>query len=152
MSGGVFPPSWLFGLMHPSTGAYRLYGGSRFWWENGGLQEGSHQWVLQKRTAASVFVPAMSHSRPPTREETLQYWQVVLSLSPMKSLLFPWVLVHTSPCVHHPRVEFLFPQSCRIPAIKPCLPSKPDSLGASPPIARPPGWGLGTFIPIVELH
>ena len=33
-----------------------------------------------------------------------------------------------------------FPQSCGIPVIKPYWPSKPDSLRAPPPIARPPGW------------
>ena len=31
MSGAVFPPCWLFGLRHPSAGAYRLLGGARSW-------------------------------------------------------------------------------------------------------------------------
>ena len=44
--------------------------------------------------------------------------------------------------------SFCLPQSCGIPVIKPHWPSKPDSLGAPPPVARPPGWELRTFTPV----
>ena len=37
--------------------------------------------------------------------------------------------------------SFFPPPHCGIPAIKPCRPSKPDSLGVLP-AARPPGWGI----------
>ena len=60
MSGAEFPPCWLFGLRWPSTGAYRPFGGAK-----GRLQEGLHQGVLSRTSAASVLVPAVSHSRPP---------------------------------------------------------------------------------------
>ena len=45
-----------------------------------------------------------------------------------------------------------FPQSCQSPAVKSHWPSKSDSLGILPPVARPPGWepdlGLRTFTPV----
>lgn len=46
-------------------------------------------------------------------------------------------LVHARPCGCPPRMEFLFLQSCGIPALKPCCPSKSESLGDPPPIDRP---------------
>ena len=68
MGGAEFPPCWLFGLRRPSIGVYRLFGGA-----TGGLQEGSHQGVLPRTSAASVPVPAVSHSQPPPLQETLQH-------------------------------------------------------------------------------
>ena len=51
------------------AGAYRLFGGA-----NGGLQEGSHQGVLPRTSAASVLVPSVNHSHtPPPPQETLQH-------------------------------------------------------------------------------
>ena len=61
MGRAEFPPCWLFGLMGPSTEACRLFGGA-----NGGLQESSHQGVLPRTSAASVLIPMVSHSSPPT--------------------------------------------------------------------------------------
>ena len=74
----------------------------------------------------------------------------------------PWVPVHVKPCVHPPRVEFCFPQSCGAPALKPHWPSKLNVLGPSklnvlgaPPLmpdpqAGKPDMGLRTFTPVGE--
>ena len=105
MGGAVFPPRWLFGLRCPSTGAYRLLGGARSWWENGRLPESSCQWELPRTTTASVFVPAVSHTPP--SQETLQYQQVGLAQTLTRSLLFSLGPSHTRPCVCPLRVEFV---------------------------------------------
>ena len=47
-----------------------LFGGA-----NGGLSEGSRQGVLPRTSAASVLVPAVSHSHPSPLQKTLQHWQ-----------------------------------------------------------------------------
>ena len=54
-------------------------------------------------STASVLVPAVSQSHPPTRQETLQAQQVGLIQAPIKSGLLSWALVHLSPCVHPPQ-------------------------------------------------
>ena len=65
--------------------------------------------------------PTVSHSLPLPQLETLQNTQVSLIQAPMMSLILPWVLVSTRPCVHSPRVEFLFPpvlwRSCTQPLL-----------------------------------
>ena len=95
MGGAGFPPCWLFGLRWPGTGAYRLFGGA-----NGRLWEGSCQGALPRTSAASVLVPAVSHSYPPPLQETLHHWQIGLVQSPMASLLLPLgPNVHTTLCV-----------------------------------------------------
>ena len=68
MGGAEFPPCWLFGLRHPSTGAYRLFSVA-----NGRLWDGSHQGVLPRTSDSRVLVPAVSHSCPPSLQETLQH-------------------------------------------------------------------------------
>ena len=54
----------------------------------------------------------------------------------------PWFPVLMKPCVHPPRVEFLFSPVLWQSAIKCCWPSKPDTLESPPPDAKPPGWGV----------
>ena len=75
-----------------------------------------------------------------------------VSVSPWGHGSFVWVPMHTLLCVCPPRVESLFPQSCQSPAVKSQQPSKSDSLGIPPPVARPPGWEpdveLRTFTPV----
>ena len=73
----------------------------------GGLQEGSHQWVLARTAAASVFVPTVSLShlqlhRRPSRTSK-QVWTRLL----WGHWLFPWTLVHTR-SVSSSRVAFLY--------------------------------------------
>ena len=68
MGGAEFPPCWLFGLRRPITGDCRLFDGT-----NGGLQEGYAKELLPRTSAASVRVPAVSHSHPPPLQETLQH-------------------------------------------------------------------------------
>ena len=136
MGGAEFPLCGLFHLRWPSPGGYRLFGGA-----NGRLWEGSHQGVLPRISAASVLVPTVSHSHPLPLQETLQHWQVGLVQSPMGSLL----LLPGCWCIHYfvcalQKWSLCFPQSCQSPAIKSCKPSKSESLGIPPPIARLPGW------------
>ena len=134
MAGAVFPPCSLFGLRLPSPGAYRLLGGV-----NGSFQEGSCQWVLPRSAAASVFAPPVSHSHPPPLQETLQYQQVVWPTFLWGTAFFPWVRCAQVLCVPSKGGVSVSPSPV-IPVIKPRWPSKPYSLGAPPPIARPPGW------------
>ena len=49
---------------------------SSTWWENASLQESSHQRVLPRTTAASVFFPAVSQSLRLCLQKALQYQQV----------------------------------------------------------------------------
>ena len=142
MSGTVFPPCWFFGLRRPSTGAYRILGGARSWWENGSLLEGSHQWAISRDAAASVPVPIVSHSCPCLHRRPSSTRQVGLAQSLMRSLLLSpgsWCTQDTVWALQE--WSFCFPQSCEIHVFIPYWPSKPDSLGAPPPIARPLGWG-----------
>ena len=103
-------------MARPSTGAYKLFGGA-----NGGLWEGSRQGVLPRTSAASVLVPAVSHSRPPPpsfgRRPSNTSRYVLFSLL-WGHFSFPWVLMHTLLCVCPPRVESLFPPVLSNPAIK----------------------------------
>ena len=67
---------------------------------NGRIWEGSHQGVLLRISAASVLVPAVSHSHPPPLQETLQQEQVGLVQSTLGSLLLPLGPdAHTTLCV-----------------------------------------------------
>ena len=88
------------------------------------------------RTATASLVPA-------PLQETVRYSQVGLAQCPMRSRLLslgPGMYgILYAPPPHQPW-SFSCPQSCGIPLIKPHWPSKPDSLGASLPIARPSGW------------
>ena len=95
--------------------------------------------VLSTSTSC-ILVPAVSHYRPLTPQETLQDQQVGLVQGPVKSLIFPLgpgvheilcVPSMTSVSVSPNPVEFL---------IKPHWPSKPNVLGAPPPDARTPDW------------
>ena len=109
MGGPVFWPCWLFGLRHPRTGAYRLLRGVRSSCQNGSFQESSRWRIFTDTSTTSVLVCTVSYICLPPPQESLQDQQVGLPQDPMKSLLFPWVLVHTRICVHPPRVESLFP-------------------------------------------
>ena len=66
MGGAGFPLCLAWG--DPALEPTWLFGGA-----NGGLWEGSHQGVLPRTSAASVLVPAVSHSHPPPLQETLQH-------------------------------------------------------------------------------
>ena len=101
--GAVFPPCWLVDPGWPSTRAFRLSCGARFWWKNGGLQEGSCQWVLPRTTIISVFVPTASHRHPAFAGDS-PIWAGRSGLGSYEVTAFPlgW-------CMCPPRVEFLFP-------------------------------------------
>ena len=162
MGGTVFLPYWLFGLKCPSTGAYRLLGGARPCWKNGGLWEGSCQWVLPRTTVSSVFMPAVSQSCPPPLPTPARDLPVPVGRSCQDSYEVPafspgscdWPSAslcslclpclnssYLRPCVHPPKVELLFPQCFGFPVIKP-WPWKTNALVAPPPDARTPGWGV----------
>ena len=77
----------------------------RKWWP----WEGSCQRVLPGTRATDVFVPVVSYRCHQPPQKTFQYQQVGMTQTPMRSLLFPLVLVCMRSCVCPPRVEFLFP-------------------------------------------
>ena len=125
-----------------------LFGGA-----NGRLWEGSHQGVLPRTSAASVLVPAVSHSHPPAsagdpptladRSGSVSYGVTAPS---------PRVLMCTLLCVCPPKWSLCFLQSCQSPAIKSRQSSKSDSLGILLPLPDPqvgkPDMGLRTFTPV----
>ena len=123
----------------------------RKWQPPGGLTP----MLLLRTTTASVFVPAVSHSHPAPPQETLQYQQLSLPLSPVRSLLFTLgagvhktlyapsksgISVSLSP------VEFL--------RTKPAALQKQMLWGLLLPLpdlqAGEPDVGLKTFTPVVE--
>ena len=141
MGRAVFPPCWLFGLRHPNTGAHRLLGGTRSLCQNGDLQEHSRWWIFPGAFATSVLAPTVSLSQPPPPQDTLQDKQASLAQGPIESLLCPgsqymWKLVCSLQ-----EWSLCFTQSCGAPALRPCWPSKPNTLRSPPPSARPSGWG-----------
>ena len=101
MVGAVFPPCWLFGLRWPSTGAYKLFIGAN----------GSLRGLLPMGTFQNCWCQCPLHEpqllshlcqRPPMpagRSGPISCWVTAP---------FPWVLVHTGPCLCPSRVEFLF--------------------------------------------
>ena len=54
--------------------------------------------MLPDMSTTSVYEPKVGHSYPPSPQGTLQDQQVGPVNAPIKSLLFPWVLVHTRMC------------------------------------------------------
>ena len=109
----VFLPCWLFALrQHPSTGAYSCWVGpglgaktqARCLTQGEFIQLNTSQYFHHQ-----CLCPQGEPQLPPSPQETLQDQQVGLAHAPMESLLLPWVLVCTRPCVCPPRVESLFP-------------------------------------------
>ena len=140
MCGAVFPPCWSFEPEMSQHWHLGAVGWGRFWHQNGGLQDSSHQWVLPSSSATSVLVPAVSHSCLPPPQETLQDQQVSLAQAPVKSLLFPLGPVCTRPCGHPPRVESLFPPVLWHFGNQAPLAFKAKCSGGSSPDAGPLGW------------
>ena len=67
---------------------------------NDRLWDGSRQGVLPRTSAASVLVPTVSHSHPPSLQETIQHYHVGLLQSPLGSLLLSLGPdAHTTLCV-----------------------------------------------------
>ena len=106
----------------------------RKWWPPGGLTPMSTPQNYCRQCfcpCSKPQVPASTGDPPILAGKTTQ--------SLMRLLLFS--LVHMRRCVHPPRVEFVSPSPVEFLWSNQWWPSKPDSLGAPPPIARPPGWG-----------
>ena len=57
---------------------------------------------------------------------------------------------HKILCVPSKSGSLCFPQTCGIPVIKPCWPSKSDFLGLCLPLQGDPDMGLRTFTPVGE--
>ena len=150
MGGAVFSLCWLFGLRHPRTGSYKLLGGARSWWEKwqppGGLTPVKYPSELLLPVPTTVAWSSRDPlilagmSGPGTFE--------VISFHPASSCTGD--LVYTLQ-----ECSFCYPQSCGIPVIKPCWPSKPESPRPPPsmldPQAGDPHVGLKIFIPVGEL-
>ena len=136
MGGSGFPPCWF--VWPEATQQWslpRLFGGA-----NGGLREGSCQGVLPELLLPVSLSPQWDTDtpclcrRPPNTSR--QVWFCLL----WGHCSFPW-----SRYSHHPvfvlqEQSLCFPLSGQGPAIKSHQPSKSDSLGIPPPIARPPSW------------
>ena len=134
MHGAVVPPAWLFGLRWLSTGAYRLFNGA-----DGGPSVGLCPWVLRFALASVLSV---SHAWSPPLQGTLQHKHVGL----VWSLRWSWPSSSGSWCTQD---FYAFSPTTRSGAsVSPssvevrqsCCHSKPDSLGTSPPVTKPPGW------------
>ena len=140
----MFLPCWLFSLMCPSTGAFRLLGGTRSHCQNCDLWKISHWWVFPGISATSGFGPTVSHSWPPSLQKTLRGGQVGLIQAVMKSLLCSGSPVDVRPVGTRQEWSLHFPQYCGAPALKPHLthwPSKPNTLGIPPHNDRPQAGG-----------
>lgn len=129
MDGALFPPCLLFGLRHPSTGAFRLLYRPCSW-----CQKLQLPGKLMPVNMPQYLLPQSEPRVPPASPGNPPRPQVGLSLEPMKPL-------HLRLYVHSPREwSVCFAQSCGVPVIKPLLPLKPNPLGTPPPSARPSGW------------
>ena len=135
MGGTGFPPCWLLGLMQPKTGAYpcslvglMVVSGSAH------AKEYFPELLLPvSLSLGEPQLPPASAGDPPTlagRSGSVSYGVTAPSLGSRCAHYFMCALQEWSLC---------FPQTCRSPAIKPCYPSKSDSLAIPPPIDGPPG-------------
>ena len=146
MGGDVFPSCWLFGLRHPSTGASRLLDAARsqsLWPRPDVCLQWEFMWwhcLISLPLPPVSTSPGGATATPQPPQETLQDQQVSLAQAPMKSLLLPWVPVCVRPCVYPPRVESVSPILWSSYS-QTLLPSKPNTLGDSPPDVGPQGWG-----------
>ena len=137
MDGAVYLFYWLFGLKHPSTKAYWLLGRT----SSCGRMEASRR-AHANECSPELLLPVSFSLQWATATPYLQRRPSSTSRYVFPNFLwghcfFPWVLVHARPCGCPLRMEFLLLQSCGIPAIKPCWPSKSEPLEDPPPIDRP---------------
>ena len=125
-------------VWHPNNGDYRLLGGARFSWKNGGLQEGSCQWVLLRIPLPVSLSPQWATAAPYTgnllipagRSSQAPKWSLFPIPQPCPTA--PRGLTCTRPCVCSPRMDILFP---------PVLWSKPTGLQSQM------FWGLLLLLP-----
>ena len=137
MDGAVYLFYWLFGLKHPSTKAYWLLGRT----SSCRRMEASRR-AHANECSPELLLPVSFSLQWATATPYLQRRPSSTSRYVFPNFLwghcfFPWVLVHARPCGCPLRMEFLLLQSCGIPAIKPCWPSKSEPLEDPPPIDRP---------------
>lgn len=137
MDGTVIPPCQFFCLQCPSTGAYRLLSGARFWCQNVSLQGRAHP---------DECLPVALHQCPCPQSEP--------QLLPISSGDPPRTEGRAGPGSQEVLLLLLVPrfvcafqewslsltQSRGAPAFKHHWPSKPEAVGSPPPDARPPGW------------
>ena len=132
------PPCWLFSLRSPSTRACRLLGGSKSQCQNGDLWESSHWWVFPRAFTTSIC-PHSEQQPTPASPGDPPIVTGSVALNPIGPLLCPgsqcmWNLVWDLQ-------EWSVSPVLWSSFTKPLWPSKPNTLGASPPNAVPPGWG-----------
>ena len=150
MGGAVFSVCWLFGLRHPRTGAYKLLGGARSWWEKWQPPGGPTPMKYSSELLLPVSLPPLWATRDPLilasmsgsgTSEVTSFYPGSLSTGDLVYTLQEW--------------SFCYPQSYGIPVIKPCWASKPETprppLPMLDPRAGDPDVGLKIFIPVGEL-
>ena len=150
MGGAVFSLCWLFGLRHPRTGAYKLLGGARSCCEKRQPPGGPTPVKYSSQLPLPVSLPPPWATRDPLilagmsgpgTSEVTSFYPGSSCTGDLVYTLQEWTFCH--------------PQSYGIPVIKPCWPSKPESLRPPPPMLDPqagdPGVGLKIVIPVGEL-
>ena len=83
----------------------------------------------------------VSHSQPPSPQETFKDLQVVLAYAPMGVTALPWVPVHVKTCACPARVESLFPPVLWSSCTQAPLTSKAKCSGGSSSQCQTPRLG-----------
>jgi len=140
MGGVLFPPCWLFGLRHPSNGAYMVVGlGSGHRVKIAAFKRAHTEYssvplppvsLTSQWATATHHIPRRHPPTPACRSDSGSYEVTAFSLSPSVHRL----------CVLQER-DFHFLPSCGFLTIKPRWPSVPNALGAPPPNAKSSYWG-----------
>ena len=115
---------WVFGLRHSNSGACRLWGRAKSWWQNGNLRKISCRSIFSRASATSVVATSVSSSwhLPPSEDPPRFIGKFSPGSCGFSTLC--WVPVYVKPCVHPPRMASLFPQIYGGPALKPHWPFK----------------------------
>ena len=140
---GFVAPHWLFVLSLPSTGAYWLLGGAGL----GEKRQPPGGFTPMSFTQSYCYQCLCPCSEPQLPPPTSAGHLPILAGRSGTGFYEITALFPVSWCTQDlvcalQEWSFSVPQCCGIPVIKLHWPSKPDSLGSSPPIVRPPEVSL----------
>ena len=133
MGGSVFPHCWLFGLNAPALEPEGCQCGQFLtskWWPLWELRSMNNPWGMCHQFPCLHSEPQLTLVSPgdplrPTGKSGSSFYGVTT---------FPWVPVHWNLVCTLQEWSLCFPQSYRAPSFWPCWPSKPNTLGAFPPL------------------